>query len=160
MDDFLNELTYEGLAGRLKRLSDDLLYSTRDYYKTIGLDIEPNWHLIFLLLEKKQQATVTDLSQELKMSHPGIVKIVSAMKKKGYLLNTTDERDSRKQLLSLSDRAKAMLPEFRRHWDAGIMTMRQLVENSPHFLEEFRQLELKHAEGNYKQRTTSNLQDL
>lgn len=158
MEDFLSAITHEGLAGRLKRLSDELLYSTRDYYKSIGLDIEPNWHLVFLLLERREKATVSEISQELKMSHPGIVKIANGMKKKGYLLSEADESDSRKHLLSLSDHAKAKLPEFRRHWDAGIKTMQQLVEHSPHFLEELRQLEIKFAEADYRQRTTKNLQ--
>lgn len=160
MEDFLSAITHEGLAGRLKRLSDELLYSTRAYYKSTGLDIEPNWHLVFLLLEKQEQMTITEISQELKMSHPGMVKIVNGMKKKGYLLSQSDENDSRKQLLSLSEKAKNLFPEFRRHWDAGIMTMQQLVEDSPHFLDELRNLELRFAESNYQQRTSENLKNL
>lgn len=104
--DFLQQIGFAGLNSRIKRLSDELLYSTRDYYKNAGFDIEPNWHLIFLLLEKHKSLTNTEISQELRMSHPACVKIINKMKKKDYIDTKTDKNDSRKQLLELSDKAK------------------------------------------------------
>lgn len=156
MEDFLTLLGHEGLAGRLKRLSDELLYSTRDYYKSVGLDIGPNWHLVFLLFEKKEELTITDISEALNMSHPAIVKIVNTMKEKGYLQNKKDENDARKQNLTLTEKAKSKLPEFKKHWEAGILTMQQLVSDSPNFLEELSHIEAKFKERNYKERTLEN----
>ena len=51
-EDFLIEMDYAGLTARLKRLSDAFVYSTKEFYKSIDLDIEPNWHMIFLILQK------------------------------------------------------------------------------------------------------------
>ncbi len=160
MEDFLTALGHEGLAGRLKRLSDELLYSTREYYKSVGLDIEPNWHLVFLLFEKQEELTISEISEALKMSHPAIVKIVNRMKERGYLITEQDQYDGRKQILTLSQKSKMSLPEFRKHWDAGIITMQQLVESSPHFLEELGQLEAKFKASTYKERTTKNFKAL
>ncbi len=157
MKDFLTDIKFAGLTSRLKRLSDDILYSTRDYYKTVGLDIEPNWHLIFLLLEKNGSLTITEISQELRMSHPACVKIINKMKKKDYVTTKTDNNDLRRQLLELSDKSKKQLPSFHKHWDACIKTIEELLEQSPHFDEDLRKIEMKISKKNYKERTLNNL---
>ena len=157
MEDFLTEIKYAGLTSRLKRLSDEIIYSTRDYYKTVGLDIEPNWHLIFLLLEKHGSLTITEISQELRMSHPACVKIINKMKKKDYVTTRTDSNDSRKQLLELSDKSKKQLPVFHKHWDACTKTIQEFVENSPCFSEDLSAFEAKVNEKGYKERSLDNL---
>lgn len=158
--DFLREIGFAGLNSRIKRLSDELLYSTRDYYKNAGLDIEPNWHLIFLLLEKHSSLTITEISQELKMSHPACVKIINQMKKKGYIDTMPDARDSRKQLLELSEKSKTQLPTFHKHWDACIKTTEELIANSPNFMQELTELEDLVTMENYKERTIKNFGEL
>ncbi|WP_291726081.1 MarR family winged helix-turn-helix transcriptional regulator [Bernardetia sp.] len=158
--DFLQQIGFAGLNSRIKRLSDELLYSTKDYYKNAGLDIEPNWHLIFLLLEKHKSLTITEISQELRMSHPACVKIINKMKKKGYIDTKKDENDSRKQLLELSDKAKNKLPEFHKHWDACIKTTEELIEQSPNFMQELTEFENLVADKNYMERTLKNFNEL
>ena len=155
--DFLKEIGPAGLHSRLKRLSDDILYSTRDYYKSLELDIEPNWILVFLLLEKNGTTTITEISQYLAMSHPACVKIINAMKKRGYVLASIDQNDSRKQQLELSDKSLELFPFFQKHWEAGIKTTQDLLEDSPHFLEDLAAFEAKIKEGSYKDRTLGNL---
>jgi len=61
-DDFLKELGHLGLIARLKRLSDSMLYSIRDLYKIKSVDIEPNWHLVFLTLKKHKMRTMTEIA--------------------------------------------------------------------------------------------------
>lgn len=158
--DFIQQIGFAGLNSRIKRLSDELLYSTRDYYKNAGLDIEPNWHLIFLLLEKHKSLTITEISQELRISHPACVKIINKMKKKDYIDTKTDENDSRKQLLELSDKAKNKLPEFHKHWDACIKTTEELIEQSPNFMQELTEFENLVADKNYMKRTLKNFNEL
>lgn len=60
--DFLKEIHYAGLTSRLKRLSDSLLNTTKEFYKSRGTDIEPNWHLIFLLLKEHGALNLTQIS--------------------------------------------------------------------------------------------------
>ena len=157
MEDYWTQIGLAGLNSRLKRLSDELLYSTRDYYKEVGLDIEPNWHLIFLLLEKHSQLTITEISNELRMSHPACIKIIKRMKKKGYVSTKTDSRDSRRQLLELTEKSFKELPSFRRHWKAGMKTTEDIIANSPHLIDELTELEKLVSEKNYKERTLDHL---
>ncbi len=115
--DFLNSLASAGYTARIKRISDSLMYDARRVYAEIDLDIEPNWHLIFLLLKQEKTLSVTEIADVLGFSHPAIIKIVKKMKAKGYLDSRTDPNDSRKQLMELSSKAKQKLPEFEKEWN-------------------------------------------
>lgn len=77
--DFINELGYLALATRLKRISDAMVHSGRQMYKTLELDVEPNWFLIFKLLDKYQQLSVTDIASKLHFSHPSVICLVNKM---------------------------------------------------------------------------------
>ena len=66
--DFVNELGYLALATRLKRISEAMVHSGRQMYKTLGMDIEPNWYLIFKLLQKYEQLTVMEMASKLHFS--------------------------------------------------------------------------------------------
>ena len=156
MKDFLADLELTGLTSRIKRLSDDILYSTRDYYKSVDLDIEPNWHLIFLLLEENKAMTLTEISDELRISHPACVKIISKMKKTGYLQSESDPQDSRKQLLTLTEKSIQNLPVFHQHWNAGIKTIHEITADCTNILKEIEKIEQKLSEGSYKIRTLRN----
>ncbi len=124
--DYLKELEYLGLIARLKRLSDNMLYSIRDMYSLKGFEIEPNWHLVFLLLKKHKTRTMTEISDSLGISQPAVVKIINKMKKKGYLEVIVDDKDSRKKQLTLSKKAKKELPDFEKVWDCGQATIQEL----------------------------------
>lgn len=157
--DFLTEIEYAGMFSRIKRLSDELIYSTRDYYKTAGLDIEPNWHLIFLLLERKGGLSITEISENLKLSHPACIKIITKMKDKDFLISKRDKSDSRKQILELSAKALKGLPHFKKHWEACIKTTKDLIDECPEFLQNIEKIEYALSKENYKSRTHSHYQN-
>lgn len=152
MKDFLIALEYEGLTSRLKRLSDALLYSTKDLYKSEGLDIEPNWNLIFKLLRDHKEMTITEMSEALQFSHPAVVKIINKMKKQSYIESYCDEEDKRKQVLSLTKKAHKYMKNLEVYWQNGASVVEDLLVDSPHFLEEITKIEEKINQLNYKQR--------
>lgn len=124
-DDFLKELQFVGFTARMKRISDSLMYDARKIYEDLNIGIEPNWHLIFLLLKTEGQLTVTEIAQKLGFSHPAIIKIIKKMKEKGYIESITDRNDSRKQLLQLSEKSIKELPLFEKEWRA----IEQIIED-------------------------------
>ncbi|MEO1050995.1 MAG: MarR family winged helix-turn-helix transcriptional regulator [Bacteroidota bacterium] len=124
--DFLKGLGFTGVTARIKRISDNLLYDARMIYEESNLGIEPNWHLVFLLLKEEKQLTVTQIAQRLKFSHPAVIKITKKMKALGYLDSVTDSVDSRKQLLRLTEKSLKALPKFEQEWDR-IQTLLQDV---------------------------------
>ena len=132
MSDYLHELAFYGLTARIKRLSDQLNSEARKIYKSIDYDVEPNWHLIFLLL-KEQDRSVTEISREIGFSHPAVIKIVQEMKRKGYVESRKDPTDSRRQILYLTAKSKAIFPELEEYWAVVRDVMEECV--TPGFLE-------------------------
>jgi DNA-binding MarR family transcriptional regulator len=118
-NDFLKELGYLGFTVRLKRLSDAMMHDGRRMYRELDVDIEPNWFVIFKLLNSRGQMTVMEISESIMMAHPSVIAITNKMIDKGYLISEKDKTDSRKRVLELSDRAIKMLPEYEKIWKAG-----------------------------------------
>ncbi|WP_121966631.1 MarR family winged helix-turn-helix transcriptional regulator [Myroides sp. N17-2] len=141
-------------------MTDNILYSTKDFYKSVDTDIEPNWHLVFLLLKENDSLTVTDISERLLLSHPAVIKIIKNMKAGGYVNTVPHSLDSRKQMLKLSQKAEQSLPEFEKYWAACILTMEQLLEGNSIFMDSLEKIEQKIEESSYKERTLKNLKTI
>ncbi len=157
MEDFLVEMGINGITARLKRLNDAFVYQTKDLYETLNVDIEPNWHMVFLLLEKHKELTITELADATRLSHPGMIKLVKKMKKNGYVQAFKDSTDLRKHNIELTDKAIKMLPKIHAYWMAGEKALQELLANSPSFLQQLEGIEKQMDKANFKERTLNNL---
>ncbi|MGB0524443.1 MAG: MarR family winged helix-turn-helix transcriptional regulator [Flammeovirgaceae bacterium] len=151
-EDFLKELGYLSLATRLKRVSDRMIHSGRAMYKSLGVDLEPNWYMVFRLLMKYDSLSVTEVAQKLQFSHPSIISIVNKMIKSGYLESTQCPEDGRRQLLKLTEKAYQSLPQFEQLWEAGIKGVEQMMEGMD-FLPLLTELEERLAKSDFMERT-------
>ncbi|MCL1689343.1 MarR family transcriptional regulator [Elizabethkingia anophelis] len=116
--DFIKTLGYKALDSRLKRISDRMSHDVRKLYKETDIDIEPNWYLIFMLLQNRGEISIADIAESLGYSHPSVVVIVKKMSEKDYLHMQKDKDDKRKQLVSLSSKATEILPELELIWQS------------------------------------------
>ncbi|GAB5525299.1 MAG: hypothetical protein Roseis2KO_31710 [Roseivirga sp.] len=155
--DFVSELGYLSLAVRLKRISDQMMHGARQLYKRQGLDIEPNWYLIFKLLENRSCLSITEIGEELGFSHPSVISIVRKMREKGFLTCTADPNDSRRQLIKLSKKAEAALPRFEAFWQAGERSIASLFSPDSDFLVQLAQLEQQYHQSDFMTRTLNEL---
>ena len=151
-EDFLKELGYLALASRLKRLSDRMIHSGRLMYKTLGLDIEPNWYMIFKLLQKHRELSVTQIAERLQLAHPSIISIIGKMTEAGYLAGSKCEKDGRRQLLQLTDKARKSLPQFEQIWEAGTRGVEKMMERHD-ILPLLDHLEAQLSKKDFKERT-------
>ena len=158
-NDFLKELGYLGLIARLKRLSDSILYSIRDLYKSEDIDIEPNWHLVFLILKKHKTRTITEIAEAFQLSQPAVVKIINKMKKKGYIDIINDANDNRKRHLKLSQKAISQLPFFEKIWNGGQESIKEMLQENEAFLELLEKLEQQLENKSFKERVLNHLQN-
>ena len=115
--DFIKELGYKALDSRLKRISDRMSHDVRKFYKEFGIDVEPNWYLVFMLLQKGE-ISITDIAEPLGYSHPSVVAIVKKNERKRLSHHQKDSIDKRKQIISLSPKAIDMLPQLKQIWDS------------------------------------------
>lgn len=129
-EDFLRELGNLAVVTRLKRVSDAMLHDGRRMYKELGMDIEPNWFVMFRLLQKYEEMGVTDIADRIGLSHPSVISIVNKMIKAGYLTEERSPGDNRKRMLSLTEKAKTDMPEFERVWDAGTAGFKRMMHDT------------------------------
>ena len=155
--DFLQKMGYAGLTSRIKRINDALLYSTRDFYKAQNLDIEPNWHMVILLLKEKGPLSNSQIAEEIQLSHPAVVRMINQMKVKNYVNAKDDEKDSRRTLLELSEKALTEMPALEKCWNACVETMKEITKNKELIFEVLSDIEYQLEEGDYKTRTENNL---
>ncbi len=116
--DMIKDLGYKALDSRLKRISDRMSHDVRRFYKELGIDIEPNWYLVFMLLQERGEIPITAIAEPLGYAHPSVAVMVKKMADKGYLQLQKDSADKRKQMVSLSDKALQMLPQLSKIWDS------------------------------------------
>jgi DNA-binding MarR family transcriptional regulator len=156
--DFVNELGYLALATRLKRISEAMVHSGRQMYKELGMDIEPNWFLIFKLLTKFDGLSVTEIAKKLHFSHPSVITMVSKMEQNGYLQSELDKGDNRKRIFTLTEKAKDNLLEFEQVWRAGTRSVEKLFPNGEDFLQQLESIEIQLNKADFMTRTLDELQ--
>ncbi|WP_265131002.1 MarR family winged helix-turn-helix transcriptional regulator [Chryseobacterium oranimense] len=127
--DFIKELGYKALDSRLKRISDRMSHDVRKFYKEMNIDVEPNWYLVFMLLQKNKRMSIVDIAEPLGYSHPSVVVIVKKMADKDYLVIQKDNTDKRKQMVSLTEKALKMLPQLEQVWDSCEKAILQVLSD-------------------------------
>lgn len=155
-NDFIKDLEYLGFATRLKRISDSLMHDGRKLYKELGLDIEPNWYVIFKLLNEHEPLTVTDISNHLQFSHPSVINILTKMEKAGYLNSIKNSADNRKRVLTLSKKAIQKQAEYEVIWVAATEGITKALEGL-NALEFITQLEQRLSEKPFNTRALESL---
>ncbi|MFO0630237.1 MAG: MarR family transcriptional regulator [Polyangiales bacterium] len=96
-----------------------MLHDARALYEQLGLDIEPGWHLVFLLLEARGPLSVTDITLALGVAHPSVVATTTRMIERGYLSAQPDPQDGRSRRLRLSAQGRATLEASKPIWEAS-----------------------------------------
>lgn len=140
-DDLVRELGYIALATRLKRISDRMTHSTRLMYKELNLDVEPNWYLVLIIVERSPQISVMDIATKLGFSHQSVISMTQKMIRNDYLNGTKDESDKRRTVFSLTEKARLSLPEIRKVWDAGKQVIYEALDKDGSIVDHLETLE-------------------
>ncbi|MFK7953190.1 MAG: MarR family winged helix-turn-helix transcriptional regulator [Ekhidna sp.] len=156
--DFVNELGYMALATRLKRISEAMAHSGRQMYRELDMDIEPNWFLVFRLLTKFEELSVTEIAKKLHFSHPSVITMISKMENKGYLQSRGDKEDNRKKIFKLTKKSIDCLPHFEKVWTAGTLGVANLFTDGDAFLQQLESLEIQLSQADFMTRTLNELQ--
>lgn len=130
MSDLLRELGPLALASRLKRLSDRLYRDMSRVYGDQDFEMEARWFPVLFLLSKGGQAAVTQIGERVKMTHPAIHQIASAMSDADLLVSEVDGDDQRKRLLSLSPKGMELAHQLEDIWNATRDELQMLQASS------------------------------
>jgi len=118
---------YVALATRLKRISDKMTYSTRLMYKKMNIDIEPNWYLVLILVEKTPNISVMEIAKNLNFTHQSVIAITTKMVNRDYLHISKGIEDKRKTIFNLTSKSIEILPKISEIWETGKDVIYQLL---------------------------------
>ncbi len=114
--DLFSELGELAMGSRLRRLSDYIMQEGTEIYKSHRIDFDPKWFPVYYLLSTNDHLSITEIADQLGVSHPAVIKNAKELEKIGYLESVQDKADKRRRLLSLSPSGRRLLPEMQIVW--------------------------------------------
>jgi DNA-binding MarR family transcriptional regulator len=132
--DFMAELGELAIASRLRRLSDLYWQGVTTIYRESGIDFEVKWATVFLLIARRGPVAITEISDQLGITHPAVIQIVNELVQHELITSEKSDTDSRKRILTLSPPGQAMIPKMQPAWDAFMAVSRQIFQEQTHNL--------------------------
>jgi DNA-binding MarR family transcriptional regulator/predicted GNAT family N-acyltransferase len=130
----IEKLGVLALGSRLRRLSDVLMQDVEKVYKHFNLEFEPKWFPVFYLLSENGPLSIMAISEELEVSHPGVIQIIKELEKQGLVFSEKDAQDNRKRLVSLTEKGRNLVPQLEPVWQAFINTNLKNLQLQKHNL--------------------------
>lgn len=125
--DFIHSLGLLAIASRFKRMTGILIEDGQEIYNSQGIVFEPRMFTVYnLLYENKEGMQISEIAKALGITHPAVIKISNIMIKQEMLTSLKDERDARKNVLQLTDKALSMYHQLRPVWDCFEQAIREL----------------------------------
>ncbi len=128
--DFLRDLGLLALGSRLRRLSDRLIASGSEIYRSQRLDLDPGWFPLFRLLADRGPQQVGEAARTLGLTQPAVSQTARAMEVRGLLQVRRDPTDARRRILDLSRSARGMVPSLRELWLDIEAAITEVVEST------------------------------
>lgn len=111
--DFFEEIGKVAIGSRLRMLTDKVTEDAAEIYKLYHIDMQPKWFPVFYALTREREKTITELAKAIGHSHPSVSKMISEMLKKGYVKESKDKTDGRRNVISLSKKGMEISEELK-----------------------------------------------
>ncbi len=128
--DWIHELGPLAFASRLKRLSERLYRDVAGVYQQLDTEMEPRWFPLLRLLSARGPLSVTEAAAELKLTHPAVNQIATAMRGRGLVRSRRGRGDERRRVLSLSAKGHRLVSELEPIWKVIRRCTQELIDES------------------------------
>ncbi len=131
-------------GSRLKRLSEKFLMDVTKIYRSLGIPFETSWFPIFFLLNERDKLSVTEIANELEITHSAVSQMVTLLEKKDVIQFLDDANDKRKRLIAFTRQGRVLMETISPVWDSIQRCIRDLFtqrENSAYILTALHELE-------------------
>ncbi|UII32100.1 GNAT family N-acetyltransferase [Fulvivirga ulvae] len=92
------------IGSRLRMLTEKITEDATQLYKMYQVELRPKWFPVFYVLSNGEQKTITAIAKEIGHSHPSVSRIIREMGKKGFVAETKDKNDGRRNVVSLTQK--------------------------------------------------------
>ena len=106
------------LGTRLKRISDRFLNEVSKIYTKQNISFETGWFPVLFLLNKKGSMSLTEISNELEVSHSAISQMINQLLIKKIVEIQPDDSDARIKRIFLTIKGKKLIEQVHPVWDA------------------------------------------
>ncbi len=128
----LNELRELAFGVLLKSLTDRLYATIDQVYQDCGISFQGSWFAPLVSIAAHGSLSITELADEIGLSHPAITHISKQLLKAGLIGESTDPADGRRRLLSITPQGQQKLRELKPIWDGIAETSRDYFERCEH----------------------------
>jgi len=123
-------------------MSDRIMRDGALIYKTYNIPFNPKWFPLVFHLKTMGEANIKEISSSLGFSHPAIILIIKELEKEGLVISYVDEKDKRKRMVKLTDKAHQLIVKMEPVWQKIKATMSQVLkENDIELLKDLQKLE-------------------
>jgi DNA-binding MarR family transcriptional regulator/predicted GNAT family N-acyltransferase len=114
--DLFHELEELALASRLKRLGDRLMADMAEIYREVNTEFHPRWFTVFMVLNRQDGLTLTEIARELGISHTAVNKTVTNLVRHGLVTKEKDLTDARRLKVFLTDKGRRTRQDLDNLW--------------------------------------------
>jgi DNA-binding MarR family transcriptional regulator len=142
MADFIQRQGAAAFGTRLRRLSGRIDREVQALYRRHGIDFEPRWFPVFLVLDELGPLSVGDLAVRIGVSHAAISQVRGRLVAYGLVRVSSHAVDRRRQVLALTARGRTKARRMRPLWEAiAAATGVLCAEGAPRLLDQLDGLE-------------------
>lgn len=123
------ELGHIIVGSKIRQLSETITNDANELYSAFDFDIDPKWFPIFYTLAYKESDNVVNIAKSINQSHASVSKLVNGMKAANLLKTAKDPKDQRVTNVSLSAKARKLIPNMERQCQAVDGIMKQLSQD-------------------------------
>ena len=132
--DFYSHAGKLALGSRLRRLSERLTEDAAKIYTLYDVALDPKWFPVFYVLSHQEAASITEIAQMIRHSHPSVSQTVKEMKKKGLVTINKSTEDARVSVVRLSNTGKQLLPKIEKQYLDVTQAVEELLLETQHDL--------------------------
>jgi len=150
------------LGTRLKRISEKLLNDVSNIYKHLNIPFEVSWFPIFYLLNENKKLSVTEIANELEITHSAVSQMITILDKRGLVKFIDDENDRRRRFICFTKKGKELMSTLPPIWKAMQHSMQDIFSdgiNSPHILSALDEIEDSLEKENFTSRVIKEVEE-
>jgi len=114
------------LGTQLRHLVELLDNAVQEAYGIAGLTYRPRYTPIVGVLTQRKACTIGEIAEAASVTQPAATQTIALMIEDGLVCALADPVDARRRMISLTPKARRLLPKLQRCWQATAMAHQDL----------------------------------